>query len=237
MAIDIRLASKGQNEPLAALVEQGKVHVGLAKQHAKGLADAGWTAADTTAFEQALGSLETQKAVQADQRGQAKLAGSHEQQGIDKAKGFIRRLRNVLPIVLRKNKSVDADAFNLGSLGRSTSRISAYLTTISKPVATLDPDLKPYFRGANASAELVSVKEGLDQANVSQETALSGLPADTQQVYENKGRVLEAIEDLNRIARNAFDGQAEIIGKFNKDILLRGRRKARTEPVATAQAG
>ena len=45
-------------------------------------------------------------------------------------------------------------------------------------------------------------------------------------LYERKGRVLERIEDLNAIARNAFYDEPELKARFNKALLNRGRKKA-----------
>ena len=44
---------------------------------------------------------------------------------------------------------------------------------------------------------------------------------------------MELIEELNAVAKNAFDGNAQVVALFNKDILLRGRkaRKAAADPV------
>jgi hypothetical protein len=63
-------------------------------------------------------------------------------------------------------------------------------------------------------------REGLAQ----QGKVISALPVATQQVYEAKGRVLEQIEDLNRAGRTAFDGNAAMMAKFNKDVLNRARK-------------
>ena len=41
-------------------------------------------------------------------------------------------------------------------------------------------------------------------------------------LYEAKGRLLELIERANRVARIAFDGDAVMCARFNKDLLLRG---------------
>jgi hypothetical protein len=54
---------------------------------------------------------------------------------------------------------------------------------------------------------------------------LAQVPAATQHLYEAKGRLLEAITELNRIGQIAFDGDASSRARFNKDILLRARHK------------
>jgi hypothetical protein len=51
----------------------------------------------------------------------------------------------------------------------------------------------------------------------------SSLPQETLALYENKGRLLNRIEEMNRVARIAFYDQNEIAGQFNKDVLRRRR--------------
>ena len=63
---------------------------------------------------------------------------------------------------------------------------------------------------------LAAVKSALDSADATQEVSVAGVPAETQKVYEAKGRVLELIEDMDRVAKNAFDGQAEVVGEVQQ---------------------
>lgn len=64
------------------------------------------------------------------------------------------------------------------------------------------------------------------------------MPAETLAVYEKKGRLLEQIEDLNRAGKSVFDGQADKIALFNKDILMRARKtKAKKEGEEPAAVG
>lgn len=53
---------------------------------------------------------------------------------------------------------------------------------------------------------------------------MASLPVDTQKVYAAKGRGVELVEELNAVAKNAFEGDAALIGQFNKDVLLRARK-------------
>ena len=55
------------------------------------------------------------------------------------------------------------------------------------------------------------------------------LTVGTSALAQTKGRVLQAIEDINRLAKNAFDGQAALVSQFNKDILLRARQEKKTD--------
>jgi hypothetical protein len=55
------------------------------------------------------------------------------------------------------------------------------------------------------------------------------LPADTEKLYETKGRVLEWIEDVNRAGKSAFDGDAARVAVWNKDVLMRARKERKKE--------
>lgn len=226
MAIDERLAKKGTNEPREGPAQQGKVSLELAKAHAVDLAVNGWSADDTTAFEAHVVWLDSNVAKQPDEKGGAGAASTGEQTAIDAAKTFVRRLRNALPRALRETKAAVApEAFHAGvTLGRSTPKLSGFLTRIRPAVLALDADLAKHFGGQSAVAQLDAVKLGLDTADAAQEVALSSLPEATQKVYEAKGRVLEAIEDLNRAGKTAYDGNTVVAAKFNKDVLLRVRK-------------
>ena len=40
---------------------------------------------------------------------------------------------------------------------------------------------------------------------------------------------MQMIQDLNRVARIAFDGRADVIAQFNKDLLNRARKQRPAE--------
>jgi hypothetical protein len=215
------------------------VHVALAKQHAAALAEHGWSADDTTALAVDVGTLDSSMAAQAEAKIEAGGAVKEEEDAIDGAKQFLRRLRYGLPRAIREAKKpgVTLAAFAAGErLGRATPKIAAYLMKIKPAVAALDGALAGSFGGKKASEELDVVKGALDGADTAQEIARTNVPEQTLAVYEVKGRVLEGIEDLNRAAKSAFDGQAEVAAKFNKDILLRAR-KARAKKAEAPAAG
>jgi hypothetical protein len=235
--IDLRLAQKGKREPRRGLVDQGKVSLGLAGKYTAELDDAGWEAEETAALAQAVALLDSEYAEKLEAEEQASEATTNEGAALLEAKALIRKLRNALPRVLRQNPvaGISAATFQSGVLGRSTSKVSDYLGQIQKPLQALDGPLQKYFKQKDnpqpkkPSELFAAAKQKLDEANVTQELELSGLPRETLEVYEAKGRALELIEDLNRAAKSAFEGQAELIGQFNKDILLRAR-KARAAP-------
>jgi hypothetical protein len=59
----------------------------------------------------------------------------------------------------------------------------------------------------------------------------------TSPTSETKGRLLSAIEEMNRVARIAFYERSEIAGQFNKDLVRRGRRTAGAKGVAESGSG
>ncbi|MBU1239543.1 hypothetical protein KKF84_06610, partial [Myxococcota bacterium] len=77
---------------------------------------------------------------------------------------------------------------------------------------------------------LRQARERLTAADTRQETARAALPEDTAAVHELKGRILDQVEELNSIAKIAFDGAAEIRAKFNKDLLLRSIQRQKDDP-------
>ncbi|MCC6528216.1 MAG: hypothetical protein IT373_36555 [Polyangiaceae bacterium] len=236
MTFDMRLVKKGRSEPLAGLTEQARYHIGLAKQHAAVLEENGWAPADTAALEVGVDAIDTKAAAKGEAADLKLRASEREGTSIDDAKAFVRRLRNALPKALRAGapEGVTAASFEAGAtLGRSTPKLSDYLNRIRPSVVKLDEALKRSFKQALASTQLDAVKQALDAADARQEVAVATLPDETKKVYEAKGRVLELIEDLNRDAKIAFDGDADSIALFNKDILLRARRvRKKTEPTA-----
>jgi hypothetical protein len=227
MAVDMRLVRKGKGEPREGLVQQGKVHVTLAKQYEAALIESGWSSEDTAELEKNVALLEAAKASQGDAPEAAEGASDPESTAVGDAKVFLRRLRNALPRTLRETRAsgVSADTFETGErFGRSPQRIAAYLTKIRPSVESLDGDLSRYFGGKKASEALDVAKAALDKAGSAEDLANEQLPEETLNLHVLKGRVLEGIEDLNRAGRIAFEGQGEVVGKFNKDILLRARR-------------
>lgn len=179
-----------------------------------------------------LAALDTEKNRQLDERTRAKQTTRDEGAAISEAKKLINRIRNIVRQVVRKNgdAGVSVDDFNAGGpLGRAASKISEYLARVRVPASKLDNAFAPYFKQQILSKLIDEARAKLDAASATQEADIAALPEDTAAVYERKGRLLEHIEDLNAIARNAFHDAPEIRAKFNKDILNRGRRNKKTD--------
>lgn len=232
MTIDRRLAAKGRGEPLAGLTQQAKVHLGLAQKHATALAQAGWSAADTAALADAIPALESDVARRVESGANARQATRDKRQGLARGKRFVGRLRNAVPKVLRSNSfpGITRESFAAGGeLGRSVPRLSVYLSNITPMVNRMDEALKSFFNNKSAAAELGQIRQLIDSTSTTQELALLALPEETLGVYEAKGRVLEMLEDMNRLGHNAFEDAPEVARQFNKAILARAKRTRANE--------
>lgn len=226
--IDQRLARKGKGQPRKAVLQQARVLQALAVEHKAELADHGWDDADSLQFANHIAAAESAAGGRADVSNDADAKTKGEQAAIDGVKVFLRRLRLALPRVLRANvaSGVTAASFALDEpLRRSTPKTVAYLIRIRPAVEKLDEPLKKHFGGAKASAELDAVKAALEKADTDQESAQAAGPVETQVLNEAIGRLLEDIEDVIRAGKSAFDGQATVAAKFNKDLILRARRR------------
>ncbi|MFO0745069.1 MAG: hypothetical protein U1F43_05240 [Myxococcota bacterium] len=236
MARDRRLIDKGRGEPFQGLLDQGRYQQKLAETHADRLESEGWSGAQTAELKSAIAALDDEKARQIDERSGAHATTLGEGAAITGAKKIINRMRNVLPQVLRANPDagVSAADFNAGGrLARKAPTISEFLGKIRVHAAKLDAGFAKFFKGAKLSELIDAAKARLDGASTDQDTDLSALPDDTAAVYERKGHILELIEDLNGVARNAFEDEPELRNQFNKDILNRARvprPKPKTQP-------
>jgi hypothetical protein len=203
--------------------------VALGEQYKEELDGHGWEPSETAALAANVAVLEVSTGAQATAQEEAGGATVDEHAALDKAKGYIRRLRNALPKALRlaPDAGVTLSSFETGeALGRSTPKISAYLARIRPLVQKLDTVLAKAFKGTGALVELDRAKSTLDGADAAQELARKNAPDATQSLHETMGKVLEQVQDMNRAGRSAFDGDAKTAAKFNKDVLLRGRKAA-----------
>ena len=222
-----RLVTKGRNVPVNKLLEQGRAHVLLCRKYGEDLGNTGWPATRTDDLDQKLFALDALYSGRSQQSESALKATGTESAARQAAKAFVRRLRLAVPLVLKETpvEGVTENAFNTGErLGHSTPRISKYLMTVRPFVQKMEEHLKLYFGGKSPLTQLETVKTDLDKADAAQETARGALPKETADLYLLAGEILDEIETVNRIAKIAFDGNAEIIGQFNKDLTLRARR-------------
>jgi hypothetical protein len=160
---------------------------------------------------------------------ESKNATTEEGSGVDEAKDQFYTLRQLFPMIVRQhNVTIPEDALApAGSLGRSATKISKQMNRTREVVVQLEEYLRPYYHGESPVAVHDRIIAKLSAANGKQENRRRNLPNETRELNVAKGALLEAIEDLNRIGRIAFMGQASVAARFNKDILLAARRKGR----------
>ena len=234
--LNARLVEKGKQYSLSAVTQQGRVLHGHAAEHLAELSPNGWTADDNAALGTNLGTLEDATSDRDKSREDAKSLTLDEGALRSEGKTLSRAIREMAWIVL-KDGPVDGVAYDQFSVkgGRldSTRDVLEYLKLLATRIAPLDTRLERYFGGKKASELALEAWQRLRDADVTQEMTRSELPAGTQALLELKGRVLDQLDELNAIARVTFDGQAELRAKFNKDLLLRGRRtRTKTEPAS-----
>lgn len=225
-----KLARKGRSANLVGLRQQWRASVELSRRHAAALNDAGWGLEQTDELERSGRQLDSARSATLELRGAKQRKTRTEVEKRQDAKRLIRRMRNALPSVLKKLPKDDAElagkAFLAGTkLGDSTPLLLEYLQKISGPAQRLAPHFRRFNEGRCIHEDIVAVVEELGQTDAEQEVARGALPADTLAFHEHKGYVLEQVEELNRLAKNAFDGQAHMIGQFNKDLYLRAVRQ------------
>lgn len=238
MPTDMELVKKGMTVPRAGLLDQAIYHVQLEAKYHAALIAAGWTVANRGELRDAYEFLKTTMAETWDARTVSQTERVNEQSAVGEAKALKRKLVHAFRDLLADQRLESADynrIYRSGILGRSSKNFIDYFAGIRNTVTRFDTELTPYFGGTSPLVEFDAVLAQLEQTQSTQELNLKALPQETLRVYEAKGRLLSLIEKVNRIGKIAFDGQAPVIGEFNKDLLLRARQKRRTtsavEPV------
>lgn len=234
--IQERLIAKGAKEPLAGLAQQAEYTLGLCETFKKDLVEHGIPEAKLASLRETLTEIQTAAGKQTESWSTAQSKTRAEAVAIDNAKAFIHKLWNAAPLALRESGATDLtlnDFAGQGRAERSSPKLVAYLDRVQPHVAKLEAQLKPYFKGESPVAILGNVRSALASADQSQELARAQAPDATAKLNEAKGRLLQHIEDVNRVAAIAFYGRADLYGRFNKDILLRARRSrsGKADPV------
>lgn len=225
-----KFARKGKRAPVIAVMEQAGVHIALGRAHQGPLAQYGWPAENTEHLSERVGVLGQLFSTRSQTMDASRMAAKNEKLCIDNAKAFINRIRTAAPIVLSAHPApnVTENAFKIGvSLSCSTPNHLKYLMRIRPFVETLDEQLKPFFAGESPLEQLDAVKSALEQSDALQETLRGTLPACTQEIIELNGEVFELIENMNRVAKLAFQDNPEIAAQFNKNLIQRATRSVR----------
>lgn len=235
--IDLELAAKGRRESIIGINEQLAYCIKLYEE--EGVGDALARRGITQEFIQRAVELQallgSEDSRRHDARDQSRQALASEKQAFAELKGLKRDVDSSLVDLFKDHKDlpVTLDAFKAGGeIGKSTPKISAYFGRISEPLQKVTKQLAVYNDGRDLAAEAAAAKTRLDQAQSAQEVGLRMLPLGTQKVMALKGEALEFIERFNRAGKRAFEGNARMIALFNKDLILRARKKGLTaEPV------
>ncbi len=227
-----RLINKGRNHSISTVSQLGRISVGNASAHPEGLAAHGWTQEQTDKLSADILTLMENEASKVEARTAAKNFTTAENQARLDAKAVIRKLREAVKLITRDAplEGLTANDFVPQKLLTSTPSILVYLERATPLAARLDTHIQRFFPGQKVSELLKQAAARLAEADTRQETARASLPSDTVAVHELKGRILDQVEELNAIARIAFDGQADIRAKFNKDLLLRGIQHRKDDP-------
>jgi hypothetical protein len=223
------LIALGSDQSGAAMLDQSEVTAALMREYQEPLFRYGLTETIVGQFSQA--QTDTRKLM-----GNRSIAGATSKLATRNLTGFVadlkslsRRVRLAAPMALAglTGSEVTPESFDGGKLGRSVPRMLAYIEQIRPFLEKTEERFKPYFAGESPLAMLETIRVALASAEGKQELAKSAKPENTEALSEAKGRLLDAILTVNRIGRIAFDGQATIAAKFNRDILLNARRKGR----------
>ncbi len=232
-----RLISKGKAHSIPTVAQLGRVAVGNASAHQEKLGAAGWTEANTGELEAEVAALLEEDAAKVGARIDAHELVVREEAARLEIKSLVRKVGGAVKILCRDGavEGLTPEHFAVGDQMRGTPLMLNYLERTIPLAARLDAHLARFFGGSKVSELMSQARTRLAQADTAQETARAALPADTAAVLERKGRILDMVDELNAIARIAFDGQAEICAKFNKDLLLRAvRTRAKEVPSPAA---
>jgi hypothetical protein len=233
--LNARLVEKGKQFHIDALLQQGNATHGVALGHQADLTRRGLSESRVTDLKQQLDLLAGVRGDLGVTREGAKAMTADEGLAKSEGKTLSRAVREALRILLKDGPvaGISIDQFALrGNQLQTTPEVLAHLSALAPKLIPLDDQLARFFEGQKASELVTAAWERLRAADALQEKTRVDLPTETLALLELKGRVLDLIEEINGIARIAFEGQAELRGKFNKDLLYRGRRaRAKGAPV------
>lgn len=215
---------KGARTSLRGLLDQAPVTIQLAKDQMVRLEGYGLRADMVADAETTLSELDTDRAKAIDARVASKDDRGDELYWLAAAKKHKRLLVSAADDLVRDGEITEAERAGLNTgakLARSTPRHVEYLLNTQKLVERLAPKLASLLGGGDVADEHSFILEGLRDAQTRQESGRQALPEDTRGVNELKGRLLTFIERVNSAGKRAFDGDALMIARFNKDLLLR----------------
>ena len=239
--LDMDLVKKGAGVPRLGLLDTARVLLQLLKEHLDVFRKYRWTDEDTRDYIATIELVESKRAAAVEARHAAKVRRDEEQAAVTDAKAYKRQVIDGFEYLYEWGK-VDAHTVEAvtrsGKLRRSPILLAGYLNDIRPHVAAHNEDLKRFFPENDPLCLLDELHERLTTTQAVQEAAWETLPLETLKVYEAKGRLLRYVNSIIRIARIAFDGNAELRSRFNKDRIFRSRKrrsKSTVEPVSTEE--
>ena len=227
-----RLRRKGSNESTTAVVQQVEYSDKLFAETKDDLLANG--ALEEMFVEWATHNLALQSFMSSRTLAQtgALDATSREHAAVSAAKVQLRKLYLAVPVAARRGGVSDGEARKIkpaGTLGRSAPRLLEHFKNTKGLVGKLDETLKPFFKGQSALTAHDAIISELGTASGTQDNVRSALPTETVDIHETKGRIVELIDDLNRIGRLANMDNAVQAARYNKDILLGSRRSSKKD--------
>jgi hypothetical protein len=218
------LVHKGKRYPEGAVTEQADISITLANEYLERLLQFGYT---RTKLDE-LHALQSELSAMTGRRvlaiNAARNGTRDQEKAVDEAKHFIWQLRMVGPLVFSEHaiEGLTPDVLNPpGRLDRSVAKLMGCLERLRPLVEQIDGLLAPYFQGRSPSQQLSEIAERLGKLGGAQEVRGMDLPVQTERLQATKGRVITAIEQLNRVAQLAFADRPIVAAKFNK--ILRAR--------------
>jgi hypothetical protein len=235
--IEERQIQRGGQDGHTALVEQVGASYAHAETYKEPLVQAGLDPGWYPTTKTLLASVMTLLGSQTSTRDGALSSTMEEGAACSRLKAVMRQEKTAAEIVLANGPvaGVYLSSFMTGPLGKSTKGVLEQAARIHPFVVALEEPLKRYFKGQSPTAVLDQAIEGLIAASDAQESKHTSAPLETRALRLAKGKLLDQLELLNRVARIAFDGDAQIRALFNKDILLRARRGGGRKAGETSQ--
>lgn len=240
MSAEWELIEKGMRVSRLGLLDQARVQRGLLGKYILIFNEYGWSDDDTRRLDDTIALVSSERAASIEARAASKDNLARQEEAVTQAKALKRKFVlafNDLQASRQLSDHVHQAITKSGRLRRSPVLISGYFTDIRPHVAAHSTPLRRYFRGAYPLELLDAVVAELDSAQAKQEMDYSALPLETRKVYEAKGLLLSMIEQINRIGKIAFDGDAMKMALFNKDLIQQARKARRTTSTVEAVEG
>jgi hypothetical protein len=231
MGLDQKQVRHGSRDPTSSIIEQAGATVQIALGHREKLLGAGLEPDWYDKTRELIARVSAARGTQIASRDGAKNLTCAERGLCADGRSLIRQIKTAAQLVLRDGPvdGVRLSSFMMGPVGRTTSGVMDYMARLRPQVANLEEPLKRYFKGRSPTALLDHVLDHLREIASTQEARHSSAPLETLALYEAQGALLRQLEQVNLVARIAFDDDPALRALFNKRILMRGRGRRRKQ--------